>query len=206
MSRLPSTSVDDVDLQHKTSKTKTESVTERLEALVSSSALFELIRPSYFVHDRRDRQPCDLELMLRVHLLQIVYNMRAPQMEDFLLENHTARNFVGLQFIDRPPNKSTILYFRHFLKEHVFGKTILELISDHFNTVDLILCKGRITDASFIESPTSTKNRTHSWNPEMSCSKKGTLGISVRRCILSPTTALASPRTPCTVPLMNTTS
>ena len=34
--------------------------------------------------------------MLRIHLLQIAYNMSDPQMEDFLHENSTARQFVGL--------------------------------------------------------------------------------------------------------------
>ena len=53
------------------------------------SELIELIRPNYFIPSRRGRQPYDLELMLRIHLLQIVYNMIVPQMEEFLLENHT---------------------------------------------------------------------------------------------------------------------
>ena len=122
MKQLRLSSIDDETLQLKTRKTKTERVTERLETLVPWSALIELIKPCYFVSGRRGRQPYDLELMLRIHLLQVVYNMSDPQMEDFLLENNTARKFVGLMYIDRTPDETTIRHFRHFLEKHDFGK------------------------------------------------------------------------------------
>ena len=173
MKQLRLSSIDDETLQLKTRKTKTERVTERLETLVPWSALIELIKPCYFVSGRRGRQPYDLELMLRIHLLQVVYNLSDPQMEDFLLENNTARKFVGLMYIDRTPDETTILHFRHFLEKHDFGKKIFELINERFNEAGLTLCKGRIIDASFIEAPTSTKNRTHSRDSEMASGKKG---------------------------------
>ncbi len=165
MKQLRLSSIDDETLQLKTRKTKTERVTERLETLVPWSTLIELIKPCYFASGRRGRQPYDLELMLRIHLLQVVYNMSDLQMEDFLLENHTARKFVGLMYIDRTPDETTIFHFRHFLGKHDFGKKIFELINERFNEAGLTLCKGRIIDVSFIESPTSTKNRTHSRDP-----------------------------------------
>lgn len=163
----------EMDLHRKTRKTRTERVTERLETLVPWSTLIEMIRPNYYVSGRRGRQPYELDLMLRIHLLQIVYNMSDPQMEDFLLENHTARKFVGLNCIDRTPDETTILNFRHFLEEHDFGKKIFDIINARFYEAGLVLCKGRIVDASFIEAPTSTKNRTHSRDPEMASGKKG---------------------------------
>ena len=165
MKKLRLSSIDDETLQLKTRKTKTERVTERLETLVPWSTLIELIKPCYFVSGRRGRQPYDLELMLRIHLLQVVYNLSDPQMEDFLLENNTARKFVGLMYIDRTPDETTILHFRHFLGKHDFGKKIFELINERFNEAGLTLCKGRIIDVSFIESSTSTKNRKHSRDP-----------------------------------------
>lgn len=200
MKQLRLSSIDDETLQLKTRKTKTERVTERLETLVPWSALIELIKPCYFVSGRRGRQPYDLELMLRIHLLQVVYNMSDPQMEDFLLENHTARKFVGLMYIDRTPDETTILHFRHFLEKHDFGKKIFELINERFNEAGLTLCKGRIIDASFIESPTSTKNRTHSRDPEMASGKKGNtwhfgmkMHIATDECIGLATNAVYGP-------------
>lgn len=148
-------------------------MTERLETFVPWSELIDLIKPCYFVSGRLGRQPYDLELMLRIHLLQVVYNMSDPQKEDFLLENQTAWRFVGLMNIDRTPNETTIPHFWHFLEKHDFEKKIFELINERLNEAGLTLCKGRVIDASFIESPISTKNRTHSQDPKIASDKKG---------------------------------
>lgn len=99
--------------------------------------------------------------------------MSELQMKDFLMENNTARKFADLRHINHRPNETTILHFRYLLEYHDFGQKILELINDRSNGAGLILCQNRIIVASFIESPTSTKNRTHSLDAEMSCGKKG---------------------------------
>ena len=63
------------ELRRKTRKTRTERVTERLDELVPWGDPLDLIRPFYFESGHRGRQPFDLELMLRIHLLQISYNL-----------------------------------------------------------------------------------------------------------------------------------
>lgn len=85
----------ETSLRRKTRKTRTERLTERLEKLVPWSDLLALIQPFYYESGRRGRQPFPLELMLRIHLLQIAYNMSDPQMEDFLHENSTARKLMS---------------------------------------------------------------------------------------------------------------
>lgn len=159
--------------RRKTRKTRTEALTERLNELVPWQELLDLIRPFYYVSGRRGRQPYPLEQMLRIHLLQCSYNLSDPQMEDFLQENGTARKFVGLDLIDRTPDESTILLFRHLLEKHDLGEKILKTINARFYEAGLRLCTGRIVDASFIEAPTSTKNKQGKRDPEMASGKKG---------------------------------
>lgn len=161
------------ELRRKTRKTRTERVTERLDELVPWGDLLDLIRPFYFESGHRGRQPFDLELMLRIHLLQISYNLSDPQMEDFLHENITARNFVGLEMADRTPDESTILQFRHLLEKHNIGEQIFKTINERISQAGLRFCKGRIVDASFIEAPSSTKNNSGKRDPEMASGKKG---------------------------------
>ena len=163
----------ETSLRRETRKTRTERLTERLEKLVPWSDLLALIQPFYYESGRRGRQPFPLELMLRIHLLQIAYNMSDPQMEDFLHENSTARQFVGLALADRTPDESTILQLRHLLEKHNLGKQVLERVNAGITAAGLGLSKGRIVDASFIEAPSSTKNRDHKRDPEMSSGKKG---------------------------------
>ena len=160
-------------LRRKTRKTHVERLTERLEELVPWTALQDLIRPHYPPSGRRGRQPFPLDLMLRIHLLQVAYNLSDPRMEDLLLENSTARKFVGLNLMDRTPDESTILQFRHLLEKHELGAKILETINKQFLEAGLKLSTGRIVDASFIEAPNSTKNKEHKRDPEMASGKKG---------------------------------
>ena len=170
----------------KTRKTRTERLTERLEKLVPWSDLLALIQPFYYESGRRGRQPFPLELMLRIHRLQIAYNMSEPQMEDFLHENSTARQFVGLALADRTPDESTILQFRHLLEKHNLGKQVLERVNAGITAAGLVLSKGRIIDASFIEAPSSTKNRDHKRDPEMSSGKKGNTWHFGTTCLSAP--------------------
>ena len=160
-------------LRCKTRKTHVERLTERLEELVPWTALQDLIRPLYYPPGRRGRQQFPLDLMLRIHLLQVAYNLSDPRMEDLLLENSTARKFVGLNLMDRTPDESTILQFRHLFEKHELGAKILETINKQFLEAGLKLSTGRIVDASFIEAPNSTKNKEHKRDPEMASGKKG---------------------------------
>ena len=166
-----------VDLEmaarRKTRKTHAERLTERLDKLVPWKDLCDLIRPHYFVSGRRGRQPFPLELMLRIHILQSAYNLSDPQMEDFLHENMTARRFVGLDLADRTPDETTILHFRHILEKHDLGRQIFEVVKMRLMAEGLSLVKGRIVDATFIEAPTSTKNKEKKRDPQMASGKKG---------------------------------
>ena len=135
--------------------------------------LLDLIRPHYFVSGRRGRQPYALELMLRIHLLQITYNLSDPQMEDCLHENFTVRKFVGLTMADRTPDEKTIIQKRQINETHDLGPQIMQIVNAKINAAGLHLVKGRIVDASFIEAPTSTKNKTGTRDPEMTSGKKG---------------------------------
>lgn len=163
----------EIEIRRKTRKTRLERLTQRLESLIPWTDLLDLIRPHYFVSGRRGRQPYALELMLRIHLLQITYNLSDPQMEDCLHENFTVRKFVGLSMADRTPDETTILQFRHILEEHDLGPQIMQTVNAKINAAGLHLVKGRIVDASFIEAPTSTKNKTRTRDPEMASGKKG---------------------------------
>ena len=163
----------EIEIRRKTRKTRLERLTQRLESLIPWKDLLDLIRPHYFVSGRRGRQPYALELMLRIHLLQITYNLSDPQMEDCLHENFTVRKFVGLSMADRTPDETTILQFRHILEKHDLGPQIMQIVNAKINAAGLHLVKGRIVDASFIEAPTSTKNKTGTRDPEMTSGKKG---------------------------------
>ena len=133
--------------------------------------LEERIRPYYKAG--RGRQPYDLSVMLRVHCVQLFYNLSDPGMEDLLYEAESVRRFVGLRLSEALPDESTILHFRHILEKHELGEGLFEEIKGYLESRGLRLREGTIVDATIIEAPSSTKNRAGARDPEMRQTKKG---------------------------------
>jgi IS5 family transposase len=80
---------------------------------------------------------------------------------------------VGLKLPDALPDETTILNFRHLLEQHELGQGLFQEINRDLEAQGLRLREGTIVDASIIEAPSSTKNRTGERDPEMHQTKKG---------------------------------
>ncbi len=111
--------------------------------------------------------------MLRIHCVQLFYNLSDPGMEDLLYEAESVRRFAGLRLSEALPDETTILNFRHLLESHELGQGLFEEINRHLEAQGLRLREGTIVDASIIEAPSSTKNRGGARDPEMHQAKKG---------------------------------
>lgn len=104
--------------------------------------------------------------------MQLFYNLSDPAMEDALYEIESMRQFAGLK-LDRLPDETTILKFRHFLEQHGLGKVLFKEVNKHLEKNGLMLREGSIVDATIISAPSSTKNKTGQRDPEMHQTKKG---------------------------------
>ena len=111
--------------------------------------------------------------MLRVHCVQLFYNLSDPGMEDLLYEVESVRRFVGLRLTAALPDETTILNFRHLLEKHGLGEGLFEEINAHLASRGHRLRTGTIVDASIIDAPSSTKNRQRARDPEMHQTRKG---------------------------------
>ena len=132
----------------------------------------ERIRP-FYPKAGRGRRPYELSAMVRIHCVQLFYNLSGPGKEDMLYEVESVRRFVGLKLSGPLPDETTILNFRHLLEEHELGQSLFEEINRHLESQGLRLREGTIVDASIIEAPSSTKNRAGERDPEMHQTKKG---------------------------------
>ena len=162
----------DLEYRHKKRRTRREVFLERMECLIPWETLEERIRPHYFKAER-GRRPYSLSVMLRVHVVQLCYNLSDPGMEDLLYEAESVRRFVGLRLSEDLPDESTILHFRHLLEKHQLGQGLFEEIKGHLEKQGVRLQEGSIVDATIIAAPSSTKNRTGQRDPEMRQVKKG---------------------------------
>ncbi len=167
----------DLEYESKKRKTRRERFLERMEMLIPWERLLEQIRP-YYPKAGRGRAPYELESMLRVHCVQLFYNLSDRATEDMLYEIESVRRFTGIS-LSKVPDETTILNFRHLLERHGLGQVLFESIKEHLSEEGLILKEGTIVDASIIEAPTSTKNRKREREPEMKQPGRGTSRTSV---------------------------
>ncbi|WP_444957980.1 IS5 family transposase [Microbulbifer sp. ZKSA002] len=153
-------------------KTRREKFLSQMDTLIPWLRLETRIEP-YYPQGKRGRQPYLLSIMLRIHCMQLFYNLSDPAMEDALYEIESMRNFAGLTLAGPIPDETTILNFRHLLETSHLSKVLFEEINKYLAENGMVLREGTIVDATIISAPTSTKNKKKERDPEMHQTKKG---------------------------------
>ena len=125
----------DLEYDGKKRKTRRERFLERMDGLIPWERLEDCIRP-FYPKAGRGRRPYDLSVMLRIHCVQLFYNLSDPAMEDMLYEIESVRRFVGVRLSGPLPDETTILNFRHLLDTHDLGEGLFEEINGHLESVD----------------------------------------------------------------------
>jgi IS5 family transposase len=162
----------EAEYDSKRRKTRRERFLKQMDQLIPWKKLEKKIQPYYPKHGN-GRPPYPLPVMLRIHCLQLFYNLSDPAMEDALYEIESMRRFAGLRLSDRLPDETTILNFRHLLERHRLGKRLFDEVNRHLSSQGLRMKEGSIVDATIIAAPTSTKNASGQRDPEMHQAKKG---------------------------------
>ena len=156
-------------------KTRKEVFLDEMNLVVPWGELVALIQP----HARGAHQalggrpPFAIETMLRIHCLQLWWNLSDPAMEEELHERPLYRRFAGLQGAARMPDESTILRFRHLLEKHELAPKIMAVINAGLARQGLMLKTGTVVDATIIAAPSSSKNNRGERDPQMHQTKKG---------------------------------
>lgn len=159
--------------KNKGKTTRRERFLAEMNEIIPWDRLLGLIEP-FYPKAGKGRQPLGLEKMLRIHLLQLWFNMSDPQAEEAIYDSESMRRFAGVDLgDDTVPDETTILRFRHLLEEHDLAEAIFHEINTLLVEKRLLLSSGTIVDATIIAAPSSTKNEANKRDPEMKQTKKG---------------------------------
>ena len=155
--------------------TRREKFLAEMQTVVPWTDLCALVEPYYpKVSNAGGRPPVGLERMLRIHCLQLWFDLSDPAVEEALYDSQAMRAFVGIDLGHEPaPDETTVMRFRHLLEAHELGVRIFEEVGRVLLERGLRLSKGTIVDATIIAAPSSTKNAEGSRDPEMHQTKKG---------------------------------
>lgn len=155
--------------------TRRERFLTEMDMVVPWSELVAVIEPHYPKATSVGGRPAvGLQRMLRIHCLQLWFDLSDPAVEEALYDSLAMRSFVGIDLGREPvPDETTVMRFRHLLEEHHLGGKIFEEVSRVLQRRGLRLSKGTIVDATIIAAPSSTKNAEGERDPEMHQTKKG---------------------------------
>ena len=85
----------------------------------------------YYPKGKRGRPPRGIEVMLRMYLLQIWFNLSDEGVEDTIYDSYAMRSFLGINFLEEQvPDATTLLDFRHLLEDHHLGEAIFNDINE----------------------------------------------------------------------------
>ena len=160
----------ELDHDSKKRRMRREIFLEKMDRLFPWVRLESRIEPLY-PKPGRGRRPYPLRAMLRVHCVQLFYNLSDPGMADLLYEVESVRRFAGLRLTGPLPDETTILKFRHLLERQSVSERLFAEINAHLASLGYGVRKGTIVDASIVDAPSS--NATGERDPEMHQTKKG---------------------------------
>ena len=166
-------SFSDIEYSGKKKQTRKEIFLNAMEEFIPWHEWLALIAPHY-PKAGNGRPPVDLEVMFRMYLVQVWFNLSDEATEDSIYDIQSIRRFVGINLaIEDAPDATTLLRFRHLLEKHGITKRFFDAYHKVLKANGYIMTEGTIVDASIIAAPTSTKNKERARDPEMKSTKKG---------------------------------
>jgi transposase, IS5 family len=145
----------------------------QMNGLVPWAELCAVIEPHY-PKAGNGRRPIGLERMLRIHFLQLWFNLADEACEDALYDVALFREFAQIDLgEERVPDATTLLRFRRLLEDNKLGRSLFEHVNALLAQRGMVVSGGTLVDATIIHAPSSTKNQDESRDPEMKQTKKG---------------------------------
>ena len=153
-------------------RTKKKEFLAQIDRIVPWGKWVEEIRPCYYKGERGNK-PYDLELMLRIYMLQNLYDLSDMGTVAEVIDSRAFSEFCGVDSSNQVPDGDTLGRFRHILEENGIQQKLFAQVVQCLTEKGLILKKGTIVDSTIIEAPSSTKNKGKERDPDAHQVKKG---------------------------------
>jgi IS5 family transposase len=126
-----------------------------LDRHIDFSALAQAVDAKLVIGDvgRGGRPPYPTELMIRLLVVQQLYNLSDDAMEYQLLDRASFQRFAGLERSGRVPDAKTIWVWRERLKKQDLISDISEAVGLQLAQAGFIARGGQIIDASIVTAP-----------------------------------------------------
>lgn len=132
-----------------------------LDRQIDFAALANAVDAKLVIGDvgRGGRPPYPTELMIRLLVLQQLYNLSDDAMEYQLLDRASFQRFAGLERSGRVPDAKTLWVWRERLKQQDLIGDISEAVGGQLAKAGFIARGGQIIDASVVAAPIQHNRR-----------------------------------------------
>ena len=155
-------------------RTKKKEFLEQIERIVPWEEWINLIKPCYYKGERGNK-PYDLELMLRIYLIQNLYDLADEATVNEVIDSRAFSDFCGVESSNQVPDGDTLGRFRNLLIKNDLQEKLFKQVVELLTKRGLILRKGTIVDSTIISAPSSTKNASRQRDSEAHQTKKGNM-------------------------------
>ena len=153
-------------------RTKKREFLAEIDRIVPWEKWISIIKPHYYKGERGN-EPYDLERMLRIYLVQNLYNLSDMATVAEVIDSRAFSDFCGVESINQVPDGDTLGHFRNILLRNGIQQELFAQVVELLMQRGLILKRGTIVDSTFIEAPSSTKNEKKERDPQAHSAKKG---------------------------------
>ena len=153
-------------------RTKKKEFLDQINRIIPWGEWIALIQPCYYKGERGNK-PYDLELMLRIYMLQNLYDLSDEGTVAEVIDSRAFSDFCGVDSSNQVPNGDTLGRFRNLLIQHGLQEQLFTQVVVMLMERGLILKKGTIVDSTIISAPSSTKNKDKKRDPDAHQTKKG---------------------------------
>src|SRR5574344_2173931 len=146
-------------------RTKKKEFLSQIERIVPWKEWLAMIQPCYYKGERGNK-PYPLKIMLRLYLLQNLYDLSDEATVAEAIDSRAFSEFCSVDSSNQVPDGDTLGRFRNLLirnglQEKLFAQVVAALMER-----GLILKKGTIVDSTIISAPSSTKNKEKKRDPD----------------------------------------
>ena len=153
-------------------RTKKKEFLAQIERIIPWGEWLSVIKPCYYKGERGN-QPYPLELMLRLYVLQNLYNLSDMATVTEAIDSRAFSEFCGVDSSNQVPDGDTLGRFRNLLIQNELQEKLFAQVVELLQGKGFLLKKGSIVDSTLIEAPPSIKNRNKQRDPDAHQTKKG---------------------------------
>jgi len=132
-------------------RSRSDSLLQKIDKFVDWQELETICQPMYKA-SRRGRPTIPIQFSLKCLILQYLYNLSDPALEDALVDRLSFQRFLGISFESEIPDFTTIWRFRERLNKAGLLNNVFEAVVKQLDQRNTLLRRGTLIDATLVQA------------------------------------------------------